>query len=307
MAAITVSKLQKNYGSVNALNGISFSVQKGSLFGIIGADGAGKSSLMRILVTLTNSDSGQVSVLEKNVDSDYQFIRSQIGYMPQRFSLYQDLSVKENLLFFADIYGVKSRQRKERFEKLLSFSRLEQFQNRRAAHLSGGMKQKLALCCALIHTPDILILDEPTTGVDPVSRNEFWDILKDLRKQGITIVVSTPYMDEASMCEQLLILHKGEILKNGTPEELLHSYPYLIYRVGKDSGSLIFKTPSILPDGIKLLYPSSGMMHVVLQNRDISKESVFSTVKSIFPEINFIESITPGIEDLFILLISERQ
>jgi ABC-type multidrug transport system ATPase subunit len=269
-AAIEVTDLRKQFADVKALRGITFSVQKGVLYGIIGADGAGKTTLMRICTTLINADSGKASFFDKDVSKDIQYIRSRIGYMPQRFSLYQDLSVKENLLFFADIYGVKQKERKERLDRLLSFSRLGPFQKRRAAHLSGGMKQKLALCCALIHTPEVLILDEPTTGVDPVSRNEFWEILRDLRQQGITIIVSTPYMEEASLCDELLVLHKGEILLNGTPSHLLNSYPHSIFRIGNSKGSTSFKSPPELPKGILLMYPSAGMMHVVVENRQFS-------------------------------------
>lgn len=298
-SAIEVNNLRKAFSGVEALRGVSFSVQKGVLYGIIGADGAGKTTLMRILTTLINSDSGSASVLDKDVSGEIHYIRSRIGYMPQRFSLYQDLSVRENLLFFADIYGVKQKDRKERLDKLLSFSRLGPFQKRRAAHLSGGMKQKLALCCALIHTPEILILDEPTTGVDPVSRNEFWGILKELRQQGITIIVSTPYMDEASLCDELMVLHKGEILLSGKPATLLKSYPYSIFRAGNSSGTTSFKSPAQLPEGIILMYPSAGMMHVIVEKKDMSSEHVFSIIKSVIPDIDVIEPAEATIEDLF--------
>lgn len=307
MYSVTALAMHKNYAGIQALNGVSLSVEMGSLYGIIGADGAGKTTLMRILVTLINADSGNISVLGRNVLTDFQYIRSRIGYMPQRFSLYQDLSVKENLLFFADIYGVKGMERKEKLLRLLSFSKLDNFQKRRAAHLSGGMKQKLALSCALIHTPELLILDEPTTGVDPVSRNEFWNILKELRNQGITIIVSTPYMDEAEMCDKLLVLHKGEKLNTGTPKELLQSYPYQMYSIKSRSGTISFKTPPSLPEHIKYLYPSAGTMNAVVDKKDIPAETVLSKVNSVLPEADAIEQKAPSIEDLFILLISEKE
>ena len=182
--SVVVSNLSKNYAGEHALAGISFAAPRGCLFGMVGADGAGKTTLLRILTTLCNFDNGEVTVLMKDVVKDYLDLRKRIGYMPQKFSLYQDLTVRENLLFFADIFGVGKTERKERMDRLLSFSRLGPFQNRRSRDLSGGMKQKLALSCTLVHTPEILFLDEPTTGVDPVSRKEFWEILFDLKKQG---------------------------------------------------------------------------------------------------------------------------
>lgn len=307
LSSVSVSELHKHYDYIHALKGITFSVPQGCLYGIIGADGAGKTTLMRILATLINADSGNILVMNKDITDSYQYIRSHLGYMPQRFSLYQDLTVRENLLFFADVYGVKAQQRRERLTKLLSFSRLEPFQKRRAAHLSGGMKQKLALSCALIHTPTLLILDEPTTGVDPVSRNEFWDILQELRNQGITIIVSTPYMDEASMCDHLLILHKGEILNTGSPASLLKTYPFKLYSATSSSTTVSFRTPPRLPEIIKYLYPSAGMMHAVIEQDDLSREAIFAELKTVLPEIDTVDQIQPSIEDLFILLISEKE
>ena len=197
MAAVTVENITKRYGDTVALDGVSFEVEPGELFGIIGPDGAGKTSLFRIIATLILADSGTATVLGFDVVKDYKELRKRIGYMPGRFSLYQDMTVEENLAFFASVFGTTIEANYHLVEGIYKF--LEPFKKRRAGKLSGGMKQKLALCCALIHKPDILYLDEPTTGVDPVSRKEFWEMLKQLQQEGITIIVSTPYMDEANL------------------------------------------------------------------------------------------------------------
>jgi ABC-type multidrug transport system ATPase subunit len=307
MSAVEVNAIAKNYNGEHALKNISFRVDKGTICGLIGADGAGKTTLLRIITTLVNADSGNASILGLNVTKDLIKIRSTIGYMPQRFSLYQDLTVKENLQFFADVYGVETKVQKLRMKKLLEFSRLDQFQKRRAANLSGGMKQKLALACALIHTPDLLILDEPTTGVDPVSRNEFWKILKDLKDEGITIVVSTPYMDEARLCDQLLIMHNGVLLKDGTPGGLLREYPYSIYKIENKTDTLNCSQEINTPDGVKLMYPSGGAIHVIIDKsvEDISK--IFTDIKKVIPKAEQMVVSEPSIEDLFFLIISDKE
>jgi ABC-2 type transport system ATP-binding protein len=307
MVAVEVKDLCKNYAGENALRGISFSASAGQLYGIIGADGAGKTTLMRILVTLISADRGSASVLGSEVNKEVQRIRSEIGYMPQRFSLYQDLTVRENLLFFADVYGVSSRDRNGRIAKLLQFSRLEPFQKRRAANLSGGMKQKLALSCALIHTPKLLILDEPTTGVDPVSRKEFWGILKELRTQGITVIVSTPYMDEATICDSLLILHKGEVLRSGSPAELIKNYPYDIYKIESDSDTINCPQNVVLPDGVVLMYPSGGFVHAVVDRNIQNTNDLLLRIQACIPDAARLYKSESSIEDLFFLLISEKE
>lgn len=306
MFAVETKDLCKNYAGENALQGVSFSASAGQLYGIIGADGAGKTTLIRILVTLISSDSGSASVLGYDVTKDVQKIRSEIGYMPQRFSLYQDLTVKENLVFFADVYGVSSRDRNERMAKLLQFSRLEPFQKRRAANLSGGMKQKLALSCALIHTPKLLILDEPTTGVDPVSRKEFWEILKELITQGITVIVTTPYMDEATICDSLLILHNGEVLRCGSPTELIKNYPYDIYKIESDSDTINCPQNVALPQGVVLMYPSGGFVHAVVDKNIQNRNELLSRIQTGIPEVTRLSKTESSIEDLFFLLISEK-
>lgn len=217
--AIEITGVSKRYGELLALDDIGLSVDQGELFGLIGPDGAGKSSLYRILATLLRPDKGHASVCGLDTVGDYAQLRTKIGYMPERFSLYQDLTVEENLKFFASLFGVSLRSNYDLIAPI--FGQLERFPDRKAGALSGGMKQKLALSCALIHRPEVLLLDEPTTGVDAVSRSEFWEMLSGLKKQGITILVSTSYMDEATRCERVAMIDKGRILETDTPENLV--------------------------------------------------------------------------------------
>ncbi|MGB5430966.1 ABC transporter ATP-binding protein, partial [Eudoraea sp.] len=225
--SIVVSNISKAYKDVKALKNISFEVKEGELFGLIGPDGAGKTTLFRVLTTLLIADEGQATVADFDLLKDYIAIRESIGYMPGRFSLYQDLTVEENLKFFATIFGTTIEENYELIEDI--YVQIEPFKSRRAGKLSGGMKQKLALCCALIHKPTVLFLDEPTTGVDPVSRKEFWEMIKRLQLKGITILVSTPYMDEAALCDQIALIQDGEILEIDTPQAIIKHYPKSIY------------------------------------------------------------------------------
>lgn len=216
--SISINDVTTNYGSICALDNVSFEVEKGELFGLIGPDGAGKTTLFRILTTLLVPDSGTATVEGLDAIKDYKRIRSIVGYMPGRFSLYQDLSVEENLEFFASIFGVDVKDNYDIIAPI--YSQIEPFAKRRAGKLSGGMKQKLALSCALIHRPQVLFLDEPTTGVDAVSRSEFWDMLAGLKQYGISILVSTPYMDEAGRCDRIALINEGKVLKIDTPENI---------------------------------------------------------------------------------------
>ncbi|GGW61730.1 ABC-type multidrug transport system ATPase subunit [Winogradskyella epiphytica] len=226
---ISVKHISKSYKNVKALQDISFEVKPGELFGLIGPDGAGKTTLFRILTTLLIANEGTATVAGFDVLHDYKSIRKHVGYMPGKFSLYQDLTIEENLEFFATIFGTTIEENYDLIKDI--YVQIEPFKDRRAGKLSGGMKQKLALCCALIHKPKVLFLDEPTTGVDPVSRKEFWEMLKRLQEKDITILVSTPYMDEAALCDRIALIQDGEILQIDTPEAIVKHYPKQIYNV----------------------------------------------------------------------------
>ncbi|HQE33613.1 MAG TPA: ABC transporter ATP-binding protein [Flavobacterium alvei] len=227
--SITVQNISKSYNKTKAVEAISFEVKEGELFGLIGPDGAGKTTIFRILTTLLLANEGSATVAGFDVVKDYKAIRDSVGYMPGKFSLYQDLSVEENLTFFATIFGTIIEENYDLIRDI--YVQIEPFKTRRAGALSGGMKQKLALCCALIHKPKVLFLDEPTTGVDPVSRKEFWEMLKRLQQKGITILVSTPYMNEAAMCDRIALIQKGKILKIDSPENIIQKYDKTIYAI----------------------------------------------------------------------------
>ncbi len=231
--SIKIQHISKSYQKVDALKDISFEVKPGELFGLIGPDGAGKTTLFRILTTLLFADKGMASVSGYDVVKDYKSIRNSVGYMPGRFSLYQDLTVAENLEFFATIFGTTVKENYDLIKDI--YIQIEPFKNRLAKDLSGGMKQKLALSCALIHKPKVLFLDEPTTGVDPVSRKEFWEMLKHLKKNGMTILVSTPYMDEAALCDRIALIQDGKILQIDSPLEIVKKFNKNIYNVGANN------------------------------------------------------------------------
>ena len=226
---VKIDKISKYYGKTRALNEISFEVNDGEIFGLIGPDGSGKSSLFRIMATLLLPDSGSMKIFDLDVVRDYKKVRKIIGYMPGKFSLYQDLSVEENLELFAAIFGTTISENYVLIRDI--YSQIEPFKDRPAGKLSGGMKQKLALSCALIHKPELLILDEPTTGVDPVSRKEFWGMLRRLKEAGITIIVSTPYMDEANLCDRIGLIHGGELLSIDKPDKMIREYPRQLFAV----------------------------------------------------------------------------
>ena len=231
--SINISNISKSYNEITAIKDISFNVEKGELFGLIGPDGAGKTTLIRILTTLLLSDSGEASVEGLDVVKDFKKIRQIIGYMPGKFSLYQDLTVEENLNFFATVFGTTIEENYDLVKDI--YSHIEPFKKRKAGDLSGGMKQKLALSCALIHKPEVLFLDEPTTGVDAVSRKEFWEMLKKLQKKDITILVSTPYMDEASLCDRVALMQKGEIMSIDTPENITNQFEKTLFSIKTDN------------------------------------------------------------------------
>src|SRR6476646_1338640 len=271
---VVADNLVKLYGkkkeTVQALQGISFNVTKGELFGIIGPDGAGKTSLFRILTTLLLADGGSATVDGLDVVKDYKEIRNRVGYMPGRFSLYQDLTVEENLEFFATIFKTTVSENYNLIKDI--YSQIEPFKDRRAGKLSGGMKQKLALSCALIHRPTVLFLDEPTTGVDAVSRKEFWEMLRRLKEQGITILVSTPYMDEASLCDRVALMQDGKLLSVGTPQEITGAFRHTILAVKSENMFQLLKDIKAFPD-VQDCY-SFGEYHHATMKEDHDEEKL---------------------------------
>ncbi len=226
-AIVCVEHVSKRFNQLKAVSNVSFSVSKGMLFGLVGSDGAGKSTLLRMIATMIAPSEGRILIDSADVVRDKDRVKEKIGYMPQRFGLYSDLTVAENLDFFMDIFKIFGAERQKRKEKYLGFSNLIPFTERLARDLSGGMKQKLGLACVLVHQPTVLILDEPTNGVDPVSRREFWDILAEMRKQGMTILVATAYLDEGEKCDRLILMHESEILDEASPSELRQNFPNL--------------------------------------------------------------------------------
>ena len=298
---IAVRNFSRSYGKVLAVKNLSLSVEKGELFGLIGPDGAGKTTTMRTLCTLLSIDEGEMWIDGLNVQRDVSAVRSLLGYMPQRFSLYPDLSVKQNLRFFADLFGVPPDQRKKRLEDLYRFSRLEPFKDRLAKQLSGGMKQKLALSCTLIHTPKVLVLDEPTTGVDPVSRREFWNILRQLRDEGVTILVSTPYMDEALLCSRVAFMHKGALLAMDKPQLITRNFPHILYEVLAPNPQQI--VPYFKQEvSIRSVQTFGDRLHVSF-GAPLSEAEVKTIMEKSPRPITSIRRIEPGIEDTFMELM----
>ena len=297
--SITVSNISKSYNKAKALDQISFDVKSGELFGLIGPDGAGKTTLFRILTTLLIQDEGQATVAGYDVFKDYKSIRSHVGYMPGRFSLYQDLTVEENLNFFATIFGTTIEENYDLIKEI--YVQIEPFKDRRAGKLSGGMKQKLALCCALIHKPKVLFLDEPTTGVDPVSRKEFWEMLKRLQQKNITILVSTPYMDEAALCDRIALITDGKILQIDTPESIISHFPKKIYKVKSSDTYQLIQDLRVYPL-THSAYPFGEYLHFTSNTSDFKEEDLvsFLTAKN-HMDIEVLKT-EPTIEDTFMEL-----
>lgn len=300
---VVVNNLVKNYGKkkelVKALTGVSFEVDKAELFGIIGPDGAGKTSLFRILTTLLLPDEGNATVDGLDVAKDYKTIRQRVGYMPGRFSLYQDLTVAENMEFFATIFKTSIKENYSLVKEI--YSQIEPFKDRRAGKLSGGMKQKLALSCALIHRPSVLFLDEPTTGVDAVSRKEFWEMLKRLKDQGITILVSTSYMDEASLCDRVALIQSGTILSINTPQGIIDDFKKPLIAI-KANNMLHLLNDLKKFDGQEDSYPFGEYHHVILkdENRVADLKNYLQNKSHQNLEIKKVE---PDIEDCFMELM----
>lgn len=298
MSGVVVEKLTKSYGEVKALAGVSFHVEKGEIFGVIGADGAGKTTLFRCLTTLLLPDSGVATVGGFDTTKDYKEIRKRVGYMPGRFSLYGDMSVEENLEFFATLFGTTIKENYFLIEDIYKF--LEPFKKRRAANLSGGMKQKLALCCALIHKPEVLFLDEPTTGVDPVSRKEFWVMLKRYKEMGITIVVSTPYMDEAVMCDRIGLIQNGSFLNIETPQQIVADFGERLFAARADDMPKLLRDLRAF-DGIKSCYTFGETHHLTVQE-NIKEADILSYLQTLGHTDIEARVINPNIEDCYMKL-----
>ena len=298
MKAVEVYNISKSYGkkvALQAIKDISFEVEQGELFGIIGPDGAGKTTLFRILTTLLLADEGKAKIAGLDVVKDYKEIRNRIGYMPGRFSLYPDLTVEENLEFFATIFNTTIEENYSLIRDI--YIQIEPFKKRRAGKLSGGMKQKLALSCALIHHPAVLFLDEPTTGVDAVSRKEFWEMLRHLKEKGITIIVSTPYMDEAILCDRIALMQNGEILSINTPESIINDFKKPLYAV--KNGNMLQLLNALKQEKEVLdVYPFGEYHHIVVE-----RESDIESIKANYKNELVIHKVKPTIEDCFIDLM----
>jgi len=298
-SAIHCVSVSKSYGETEALKDVTFDVTDGEIFGIIGPDGAGKTTLFRILTTLILADSGISAIDGFDVVQDYKEIRKRVGYMPGKFSLYQDLTVEENLKFFATVFNTTIEKNYELVKDI--YQQIEPFKNRRAGKLSGGMKQKLALSCALIHKPSVLFLDEPTTGVDPVSRKEFWGMLKNLKKQGITILVSTPYMDEAGLCDRIALIQNGRFLKIDSPANIVKQYETKLWAVKSDN---MYKLLTDLRENelSKNCFAFGDKHHVSVDNAQLTVESLNSYLLQKGHTNIEIREIEPTIEDCFMQL-----
>ena len=304
MSNIKIENIRKTYekGSVVALDNISFEVKAGELFGLIGPDGAGKTSLFRLLTTLLVPDSGSATVAGYDIVKDYQAIRQIVGYMPGKFSLYQDLSIEENLNFFATVFNTTVAENYHLIEEI--YVQIEPFKKRLAGKLSGGMKQKLALCCALIHEPRVLFLDEPTTGVDPVSRKEFWDMLDRLKARGITILVSTPYMDEASRCDRIALMQKGKILDVDTLDGIINKNTRTLFAVQSDERYRLLQDIRAYSDTESCL-AFGDKNHVFLKSDAAGENGLKNYLAQKQHNSLIIKQIKPNIEDTFIKLMLE--
>ena len=293
-----------NNGQVKAVNDVSFAVEEGELFGLIGPDGAGKTSIFRMLTTLLLPDSGTASVNGLDIIKNYKEIRKRVGYMPGKFSLYQDLTVEENLSFFATVFNTTIRENYDVIKDI--YEQIKPFGNRPAGKLSGGMKQKLALCCALIHKPKVLLLDEPTTGVDVVSRKEFWDMLKRLKEQAISILVSTPYMDEASLCDRIALIQNGNIMSVDTPQNIIDSFPSRLFAAKAKDIYQLLKDFRGDPT-VKNCYAFGEYLHMTLNDDNNSEIVLQELVGKYQPQDFEVKRIIPTIEDCFIQRMRETE
>jgi ABC-2 type transport system ATP-binding protein len=310
--AINAKGLSKRYPSrkkMDAIRNVNLEIPRGILFGLVGPDGAGKTTTLRILSSVMESSDGEASVLGYNVKSQADEVRKRIGYMPQNFSLYPDLSVLENLNFFADIQQVSASEKQVRIADMLSFTHLEEFGSRRAGKLSGGMKKKLALACAMVHAPDVLILDEPSTGVDPVSRRELWVLLAKVVQKGVTVLVSTPYMDEAERCHQVGILYQGGLLTTGAPEEIIAGLPFGIIEIKAKPRKLMRQIVSQSQD-ILGWNPVGDRLRVLVSGNGASEKAIQSLgreFKANKMEVLMIRPARRTMEDAFVHLVKAQR
>jgi ABC-2 type transport system ATP-binding protein len=302
-APIRVTGIHKSFGTTQALQEITFEVQPGELFGLIGPDGAGKTTLFRILTTLLLADKGTASVNGLDVVKDYKAIRKIVGYMPGRFSLYQDLTVQENLHFFATIFNTTIKENYELIRDI--YVQIEPFKDRPAGKLSGGMKQKLALCCALIHKPAVLFLDEPTTGVDPVSRKEFWEMLQRLKAKGIPIMVSTPYMDEAILCDRVALIQKGAIMKIDTPQHITEQFSKPMWAIRAKNMYHLLEDLRQFED-TNSCYAFGEFLHLTLKHGENDAAKLQEYLQTRHHEDLTMTPITAGIEDCFIEMMEKQ-
>ena len=301
---IRADNLTKSFGPLTAVDGLTLDIGKGELFGLVGPDGAGKTTTMRLLTAIMEPSSGEAWVAGHSVRKEGERIKERIGYMSQRFGLYEELTVMENIIFYADLYEVPKRERPPRIERLLGFSNLTPFKDRLAGKLSGGMKQKLGLACALIHTPEILFLDEPTNGVDPVSRRDFWRILYDLLKDGITIFVSTAYLDEAERCTRVGLMHRGRILMDDTPARIKGSLGFPMVELWT-SGTRVAEDIVRGTEGVRSVSSYGDKLHVSLERMEIGGR-VAGMLKGAGIEVKAQRAILPSLEDVFIAMVEGK-
>jgi len=299
MTAVTANHICKRYGKIQALSDVSLEIGEGDIFGLIGPDGAGKTTLIRILATLLVPDEGTASVCGFDVVKDYARIRNKVGYMPGRFSLYQDLTVEENLTFFASVFHATVEENYDLIKDI--YQQIEPFRKRRAGALSGGMKQKLALCCALIHEPSVLFLDEPTTGVDPVSRKEFWNMLKRLKLHGISILVSTPYMDEASLCDRIALIQNGKFLQTDTPQNIVKGFDSELWSVKSDTMSKLLADLRFNKN-VRSSFAFGDAHHVAFKKDGYNNRDLSEYLEGLGHTNVYIQKIEPSVEDCFMRL-----
>lgn len=302
---IQLNSLTRHFGDITAVDHLDLTINKGEIFGLVGPDGAGKTTTLRLLAAIMDPNEGTASINGMDSVKQAEDIKSHIGYMAQAFSLYGDLSVLENLTFFADVFSVRGAERQERIERLLRFANLTQFQDRRAINLSGGMQKKLGLACTLIHEPDILYLDEPTTGVDPVSRREFWDILTELHLQGVTIVVSTPYMDEAERCTRVGLMYQGHLIECDTPAAIKSRVPGELLEFRPSN---VRKAHSVLKDtpGILEVQTYGDLLHVFVDKTDSGTQTVNQALGKAGMTLENLRQPAPRMEQAFISLIRRQ-